>query len=133
MIEYDIFYLGMAFVIGYMIGTIDVINFLFFTYVTLIWSARVTISYHAASIMIDDNSMIKPIYILTGEEISFFSDSKITFDYNWYRNEVYITRNFMAKIKVDNDKLEFIIKKYFNKVLCWDIFYQYKQLKIIYL
>jgi len=100
--------------IGIIIGCI-IINksFILPTYILAILIARIILSYGIYYIIDIDKSDIKCYY-------------------NWYHNTIIIKRNFRAKILIDSDKIENIIKDEFDKALIWDIFYQYQPLKIIF-
>lgn len=129
MSEINVIHTGSAFLLGYLIGNAGFSSFCFTSYLTYIWLTRTTLSFCFSALMVED-FMIK-VAKLSKDEFSIISDPRITFEYNWYHNKITVRKNVLAKIFTDADKLDFVLRKIFNSLLCWDIFYQYKPLEIV--
>ena len=125
--------IGIGIIIGCIIATENFILSFITTYILAIWIARILLScgVQSGSLLLsiiapspNDNKFIK--------ETQLFDNSDIKINYNWYHNTIIIKKNLTAKIFLDGEKIENIIKDIFDNALIWDIFYQYKPLKIIY-
>lgn len=125
--------ISIGIIIGCIISTKNFILSFITTYLLGIWIARIILScgVQSGSLLL---SMITPSPndIKFIKETQLFDNLDIKINYNWYHNTIIIKRNLIAKIFVDAETVENIIKDIFDYVLIWDIFYQYKPLKIIY-
>ncbi len=123
------FQMGVSFLVGYLIGNRGGgIPFLFFMYGLSVWGVRSAIAAYVNSVAIR-GSYLKSIMDVRDNN-RFFDDPTIIFEYNAYSNTLFVKKNLTSRIMHDKEEIDRNIRKVFNMVLCWDIFYHYNPLTI---
>jgi len=122
---------GAGLLVGYFIGNKSgFVNATIIAYLTSVLICRSAISLAVNSIGVNGN-LIGFLPDVLKEEGQFLSNPNMSFDYNWWSNTIIVKRNMTSKIVHDGDKITFAIRKIFNALLCWDVFFHYRPLKII--
>jgi len=123
--------IGYAFLTGYLIGSYKEgpLQSIIFTYIIFVWGARSIMAFLINSIAIEGN------YLKSIQDVKkiqkIFDDPNVVFEYNCWKNVITVKKNFASKIMHDSDQIDSCLKKVFNMVLCWDVFYHYFPLRII--
>lgn len=117
-----------GFLIGFLCsGSYPLIIYFTCIYLSLILAVRICMVYFFQLLKINGPLYNSPEILIL---YKFISEENIIFTYNFWVNRIIIERNLSAKLSTDSDKIESLLKTFFNYILGWDIFYHIYPLSI---
>lgn len=112
----------------FLIKDFDCIVFLSLIYIVIVFVARCLANYMIN--FIDVNDYVRSVHPKHNELNKQIVAGILSIEYNAWTNVVTVYRDKKTRMATKKYIIKFLCKKYFNTVLCWDVFYYMYPLQI---